>query len=237
VTGAGSGIGRATAKRLAQEGALVIATDMVQSRLDELVREAAPGDVTAVPGDITSEATVAALVAAANGRIDVLANVAGIMDGFLPAGEVDDATWERVIAVNLTAVFRLTRAVLPLMLSQGRGSIVNVASEAAFRGSAAGAAYTSSKHAVVGLTRSTAFIYAPNGIRANAVAPGPVRTNIDAPMKSPLAAARLGPLFQTNVPPVAEPEQLAAAITWLASDDAANVTGIVLASDGGWSAL
>jgi len=237
VTGAGSGIGRATAKRLAQEGALVIATDMVQSRLDELVREAAPGDVTPVPGDITSEATVAALVAAANGRIDVLANVAGIMDGFLPAGEVDDATWERVIAVNLTAVFRLTRAVLPLMLSQGRGSIVNVASEAAFRGSAAGAAYTASKHAVVGLTRSTAFIYAPNGIRANAVAPGPVRTNIDAPMKSPLAAARLGPLFQTNVPPVAEPEQLAAAITWLASDDAANVTGIVLASDGGWSAL
>ena len=92
---------------------------MVQSRLDELVREAAPGDVTPVPGDITSEATVAALVAAANGRIDVLANVAGIMDGFLPAGEVDDATWERVIAVNLTAVFRLTRAVLPLMLSQG----------------------------------------------------------------------------------------------------------------------
>ena len=237
VTGAGSGIGRATAKRLAQEGARVIATDMVQSRLDELARDAAPGDVTSVPGDITGDATMAALIAAANGRIDVLANVAGIMDGFLPAGEVDDATWERVIAVNLTAVFRLTRAVLPLMLRQGRGSIVNVASEAAFRGSAAGAAYTSSKHAVVGLTRSTAFIYAPNGIRANAVAPGPVRTNIEAPMKSPLAAARLGPLFQTNLPPVAEPEQLAAAITWLASDDAANVTGIVLASDGGWSAL
>ena len=215
----------------------MIATDMVRSRLDELARDAAPADVTSVPGDITSDATVAALIAAANGRIDVLANVAGIMDGFLPAGEVDDATWERVIAVNLTAVFRLTRAVLPLMLRQGSGSIVNVASEAAFRGSAAGAAYTSSKHAVVGLTRSTAFIYAPNGIRANAVAPGPVRTNIEAPMKSPLAAARLGPLFQTNLPPVAEPEQLAAAITWLASDDAANVTGIVLASDGGWSAL
>ena len=237
VTGAGSGIGRAAAKRLAHEGARVIATDMVQARLDELAGDLRPLDVTTVQGDVTGEDTIAAVVAAADGRVDVLANVAGIMDGFLPAGELDDATWERVIAVNLTAVFRFTRAVLPLMLSQGSGSIVNVASEAALRGSAAGAAYTASKHAVVGLTRSTAFLYAPQGIRANAVAPGPVRTNIEAPMKSALAAARLGPLLQTNVPPIAEPEQLAAAITWLASDDAANVTGIVLASDGGWSAL
>ena len=237
VTGAGSGIGRATAKRLAQEGARVIATDLVQARLDELAAEVAGAGVTAVVGDVTREETLAALLAAANGRVDVLANVAGIMDGFLPAGEVDVGTWERVIAVNLTAVFRLTRAVLPLMTSRKSGSIVNVASEAAFRGSAAGAAYTSSKHAVVGLTKSTAFMYAPQGIRVNAVAPGPVRTGIEAPMKSALAAARLGPLFQTNMPPIAEPEQLAAAITWLASDDAANVTGIVLASDGGWSAL
>lgn len=237
VTGAGSGIGRATAARLAHEGARVIATDLVKARLDELAAELGGCVVVAVPGDISREETVAAVVAAADGRVDVLANVAGIMDGFLPVGELDDATWERVFAVNVTAAFRLTRAVLPLMLDQKRGSIVNVASEAALRGSAAGAAYTASKHALVGLTKSTAFMYAPQGIRCNAVAPGPVRTNIEAPMKSMLAAARLGPLFQTNVPPMAEPEQLAAAITWLASDDAANVTGIVLASDGGWSAL
>lgn len=237
VTGAGSGIGKATAKRLAQEGARVIATDVVQARLDDLADELGHYDIKSVQGDITREETVVALVAAANGRIDVLANVAGIMDGFLPVGEVDDATWERVFAVNLTAPFRLTRAVLPLMMSQRNGSIVNVTSEAGLRGSTAGAAYTASKHGLIGLTKSTAFMYAPNGIRANAVAPGPVRTNIEAPMKSTLAAARVGPLFQTNVPPVAEPQQLAAAITWLASDDAANVTGIVLASDGGWSAL
>ena len=237
VTGAGSGIGRATAKRLAQEGARVIATDLVQSRLEELADELGRYDIKTVQGDITREETVVTLVDAASGRIDVLANVAGIMDGFLPVGELDDVTWERVLAVNLTAAFRLTRAVLPLMMSQRNGSIVNVASEAGLRGSAAGAAYTASKHGLIGLTRSTAFMYAPNGIRANAVAPGPVRTNIEAPMKSALAAARVGPLFQTNLPPVAEPEQLAAAITWLASADAANVTGIVLASDGGWSAL
>ena len=237
VTGAGSGIGRATAKRLAQEGGRVIATDLVRARLDELAGEVAQFDVTLVPGDITREETVAALLAAAAGRVDVLANVAGIMDDFLPVGELDDGTWERVFAVNLTAVFRLTRAVLPIMLNQRRGSIVNVASEAALRGSAAGAAYTSAKHAVVGLTKSTAFMYAPHGIRANAVAPGPVRMSIEARMNSALAAARLGPLFTTNMPPIAEPEQLAAAIAWLASDDAANVTGIVLPSDGGWSAV
>jgi NAD(P)-dependent dehydrogenase (short-subunit alcohol dehydrogenase family) len=237
VTGAGSGIGKATAKRLAQEGARVIATDVVQARLQELAGELGPYDITTVQGDITREETARALVDAANGRIDVLASVAGIMDGFLPAGELDDATWERVLAVNLTAAFRLTRAVLPLMMSRRSGSIVYVTSEAGLRGSAAGAAYTASKHGLVGLTKSTAFMYAPNGVRANAVAPGPVRTNIEAPIKSALAAARVGPLFQTNLPPVAEPEQLAAAITWLASDDAANVTGMVLASDGGWSAL
>jgi NAD(P)-dependent dehydrogenase (short-subunit alcohol dehydrogenase family) len=237
VTGAGSGIGRATAKRLAQEGARVIATDLVQARLEELADELGHYDIKTVQGDITREETVVTLVDAANGRIDVLANVAGIMDGFLPVGELDDVTWERVLAVNLTAAFRLTRAVLPLMMSQRNGSIVNVASEAGLRGSAAGAAYTASKHGLIGLTRSTAFMYAPNGIRANAVARGHVRTYIEAPMKSALAAARVGPLFQTNLPPVAEPEQLAAAITWLASADAANVTGIVLASDGGWSAL
>jgi NAD(P)-dependent dehydrogenase (short-subunit alcohol dehydrogenase family) len=237
VTGAGSGIGKATAKRLAQEGARVIATDVVQDRLDALGAELRTFDVTAIQGDITRDETVAALLAAANGRVDVLANVAGIMDAFQPVGEVDDATWERVFAVNLTAVFRLTRAVIPLMLSRQSGSIVNVSSEAGLRGSAAGAAYTSSKHALIGLTRNTAFMYAPSGIRVNAVAPGPVRTGIEAQMKSQLAAARVGPLFQTALPPIAEPERLAAAITWLASDDALNVTGIVLASDGGWSAL
>jgi NAD(P)-dependent dehydrogenase (short-subunit alcohol dehydrogenase family) len=127
--------------------------------------------------------------------------------------------------------------VLPLMLAAGGGAIVNVASEAALRGSTAGVAYTASKHAVVGLTLNTAFIYGPQGVRCNAVAPGPVATNIEAPFKSELATQRIGPLLQTVLPPIAQPEQLAAAICWLASDDAANVNGVVLPSDGGWSAL
>jgi NAD(P)-dependent dehydrogenase (short-subunit alcohol dehydrogenase family) len=159
------------------------------------------------------------------------------MDGFLPAAEMDDTTWDRVIAVNVTALMRMCRAVIPLMLDRQGGSIVNVSSEAGLRGSAAGTAYTTSKHAVVGFTKSVAFFYTARGVRCNAVAPGAVATNIEAPFKSHFAAERIGPFLQVNVPPVAPPEDLAAAITWLLSDDSANVSGAVLASDGGWAAI
>ncbi|MEO7018045.1 MAG: SDR family NAD(P)-dependent oxidoreductase [Leifsonia sp.] len=237
VTGAGSGIGKATALRLAGEGARVIASDIAPDRLDSLKSEHPDLDLVTVAGDVSNEATIADLLAAADGRVDALANIAGIMDGFQPAAEVDDATWDRVLTINVTAIMRLTRAVLPLMIEAGTGSIVNVSSEAGLRGSAAGAAYTTSKHAVVGFTKSTSVFYTPKGIRTNAVAPGPVATNIEAPFTSQWAGERLGPIMQTTVPPVAQPEQLAAAITWLLSDDSANVSGVVLASDGGWSAI
>jgi len=237
VTGAGSGIGRATATRIAQEGGRVIATDVVAERLDALRTELDGLDVHTVVGDVAASATIDALIAAAGDRIDGLANVAGIMDAFLPPDEVDDATWERVFSVNVTGPMRLTRAVLPLMIAAGKGSVVNVASEAALKASAAGAAYTSSKHAIAGYTKSVAFFHGPQGIRANAVAPGAVATNIEAPMKSEYAARRVGPIMQTTIPPVAQPEQLAAAITWLLSDDSANVNGAVLPSDGGWSVV
>lgn len=236
VTGAGSGIGRATAERIVAEGGRVVATDVVESRLDEL--KAALGvDVVTVAGDVAEESTIVRILEAAGERIDGLANVAGIMDGFLPAAEVDDETWERVFAVNVTAIMRLTRAVLPRMLEAGRGSIVNVSSEAGLRGSCAGVAYTASKHAVNGFTKSTSFFYAPKGIRCNAVAPGAVATNIEAPFRSAWAGERLGPLLQTVVPGVAQASELAAAITWLLSADSSNVTGVILADDGGWSAV
>jgi NAD(P)-dependent dehydrogenase (short-subunit alcohol dehydrogenase family) len=239
VTGAGSGIGRATANRLAREGARVIASDVRPERLEELatVLTGVGVGVVTVVGDVSAEDTVQRLVAAADGPVHLLANVAGIMDGFLPPAEIDDATWDRVLAINLTAIMRLTREVLPSMIEAGAGSIVNVSSEAGLRGSAAGTAYTTSKHAVIGFTKSTAFFYAATGIRCNAVAPGATATNIEAPFKSQFAGERLGPFMQTNVPSVATAEQLAAAITWLLSDDSTNVTGVVLPSDGGWSAI
>lgn len=237
VTGAGSGIGRATAVRLIDEGSRVIATDVVASRLQELETEIQSHRLVTVIGDISSGDTIQTILSAAAGRVDALANVAGIMDGFLPSAEIDDETWERVMNVNVTAVMRLTRAVLPLMMKSGVGSIVNVSSEAGLRGSAAGTAYTTSKHAVNGFTKSTAFFYTPSGIRCNAVAPGGVSTNIEATFNSPFAAERLGPFMQVNVPAVATPVQLAAAITWLLSDDSLNVSGAILASDGGWVAI
>ena len=237
VTGAGSGIGKATALRVAREGGRVIAADISKERLDELVEQNAGLDLVPVPGDISTEEAVAAVVAAAEGRVDALANVAGIMDNFAPVHDVDDETWDRVFRINVTALMRLTRAVLPLMLESGAGSVVNVASEAGLRGSAAGAAYTASKHAVVGLTRNSAVMYGPKGLRFNAVAPGATVTNIVANWGSQLAAERLGPLMQANIPAPATAAQLAASITFLLSEDGTNVNGAILASDGGWSAL
>lgn len=234
VTGAGSGIGRATASRVAREGGRVVGVDVSKERLDELVASLPDAQLTAVVADITSVDGVAAIVSAAGDRIDGLANVAGIMDDMSPLHEVSDAVWERVFSVNVDGMFRLTRAVLPAMLTAHRGSVVNVASEAALRGSAAGLAYTASKHAVVGITKSSAFMYAGEGIRFNAVAPGPVATNIGANFASELGRERVELLLAT-LPPIAEPAQLAASITFLLSDDGTNLTGVIMPSDGGWS--
>lgn len=235
VTGAGSGIGRATASRVAREGGRVIAVDVSAERLDDLAAALPDSDVMPLVADITDDADVARIVEAAGDRIDGLANVAGIMDDMTPVGEVTDAVWQRVFRVNVDGTMKLMRAVIPAMLAQAAGSIVNVASEAALRGSAAGAAYTASKHAVVGLTRSSAFLYAPNGIRVNAVAPGPTITNIQASFASPLAADRIQTAMVV-MPDPAEAEAVAASITFLLSDDGVNVSGAVLPSDGGWSA-
>ena len=235
VTGAGSGIGRATAARLAEEGATVIATDIVETGLLELVEATTEGAIVTVVGDVSDAGTIAELIAAANGSLHGVANVAGIMDGMLPAGEVDDATWDRVMRVNVTGPVRLIRAALPLLIAGGGGSIVNVASEAALRGSAAGVAYTASKHAIVGVTKNVAHMYAPQGVRANAVAPGGVATNIEGRPQSELATSRIFPLLGALAIPVAQPSALAAAITWLLSDDSLNINGAILPSDGGWS--
>ena len=236
VTGAGSGIGRATASRIAREGGRVIAVDISRERLDDFVAELPDAQIVPVVGDITDDTAIAAIVAAAGDRIDALANVAGIMDDMTPVHEVGDDVWRRVFAINVEGTMKLMRAVVPTMLAQAYGSIVNIASEAALRGSAAGAAYTASKHAVVGLTKSSAFMYGPSGIRVNAVAPGPTITNIEARFASALGAERVQ-LAMTVLPDPVEADALAASITFLLSDDGVNVNGVILPSDGGWSAV
>jgi NAD(P)-dependent dehydrogenase (short-subunit alcohol dehydrogenase family) len=232
ITGAGSGIGRATAQQAAEAGAHVVVSD---------INAEAGGSASAAVGDISDPAIVTDLVdeAATHGPVQGLVNNAGVMDLFAGAGETDDAIWERAIRVNLTAPFLLTRAVLPHMLKAGAGSIVNVASEAGFRGAAAGAAYTSSKHGLVGLTKNTAYTYARQGVRTNAVCPGGVDTNIMSsidPSKLDQAGyAAITPVHDTAIRG-AEPSELAALTVFLLADEASNVNGAIVPCDGGWSA-
>lgn len=133
------------------------------------------------------------------------------MDWFLPADEIDDETWDRVMAVDATGPFKLCRAVLPSMRQRGSGAIVNAGSAASVRGGTAGVAYTMSKHAVLGLTRSIAWVYATLGIRCNVVLPGGVETNIGT----------------TAV-------EIASLVSWLGSDEASNINSAVIDDDGGW---
>ena len=234
VTGAASGIGRATASRITREGGRVIAADISAEKLDALKTELP--DIVTVAGDLTQQDAIDAVVAAAGDRIDGLANVAGINDDFSPAGETTDAVWDRVIAINLTSPFKLMRAVLPIMEKAGSGAVLNVSSEAGLRGNASGNAYTASKHGIIGVTKSAAVMYGPKGIRVNSVAPGGVATGIPMPPHmSEHGSARLAP-FHQSMPSVATAEHIAASIAFLLSDDAVNINGAILASDGGWSA-
>ena len=240
VTGAGSGIGRATALRLAQEGADVIGCDVDADGLEdtraELDRAGAVAELRVA--DITSQHDVDRLVRDAGPRVDILANVAGIMDHFIPVDAMDDDTWNRVLDVNLTGAMRLSRAVLPLMRRNTGGAVVTVASEAALHAGAAGAAYTTSKHALIGLVRSMAFYYGPDGVRSNAVLPGPVETGIGRTSTPavPWAMERAKVALAAMPPEPAQPDQIASVISWLACEEASDVNGALVTADGGWAA-
>ncbi|ODA72745.1 Levodione reductase [Streptomyces sp. AVP053U2] len=184
------------------------------------------------------DAVVAAAVDAFGG-IDVLVNNAGVMDSMSAPLDVTDAEWERVLRINLTAPFLLTRAVLPHLFAAGGGAVVNTASEAALRGSAAGTAYTVSKHGVLGLTRSLSVMYRDQGVRANAIVPGGTITGIstgleiDREAHGPAVVGR----YMVNMGRVSEAEEQAAVIVFLASDAASSINGVVLPVDNGWSAV
>jgi len=239
VTGAGSGIGLATAEMLIAGGAKVIAVDVSKPRLDEAAQRIGESYIP-VTADITSPDAAKIVAEAAGDTVDILVNNAGIMDGFLPVAEVDDATWDKVLGVNLTGMMRLMRQFIPGMVSAGHGAIVNLTSEAALR-TCAGAAYSASKGAVIALTKNTAAIYSKDGIRCNAVAPGGVATNVEGDFRSQLAAQRIGAAMGATMMAVADmgqPEWLASAICFLADDKAAHfVNGVVLPVDGGWSTI
>lgn len=241
VTGAASGIGAATVARLAQEGARILACDIDATRLQgEVERLAAAGfDVAAHPLDIADGASCHAAIAAAvarHGKLDVLCNIAGIMSSS-HFTDVTDAEWQRALNINLTGAFFLCRAAVPHLLAN-KGNIVNVASIAGVVGFPGCAAYSASKGALLALSKTLAVEYAGRGLRVNAVCPG----YVDTPMTqgfTPLEGGdkamrgRLMPL----TPYGAQPVDIAAAVAYLAADEARFVTGTALIIDGGQTAI
>lgn len=241
VTGGGSGIGRQVAHQVAARGGRVIVADIADSAttVAEEIR-AAGGAAEAVVGDITDQAVVDELVAAAGAGSIALVNNAGVMDQFAGAQGTDDAIWQRCLNINVTAPFMLTRAVLPVMRENGGGAIVNVGSAASIRGAAAGAAYTASKHALAGLTKNTAYTYGRENVRCNLVAPGGVDTNImssiDPAGIDPSAGLGILKPIHDSAIRNARPEETAAVIVFLLSPAASNVNGAIIPVDGGWAA-
>ncbi|MEW1810817.1 SDR family oxidoreductase [Pseudarthrobacter phenanthrenivorans] len=235
VTGAAAGTGQATALHIASQGGRVIAVDINEERLDYLVAQNPGLDLVPVPGDVASTETVTAAVASA-GQVDGLANIAGAVDNFAPIHAIDDELWERVFHVNVTAPMHLTRAVLPMMLARGRGSVVNLASEAGSIESAAGAAYTASKYAVLGLTKNSALAFGARGLRFNAVVPSSSLPR-DSKWRSPGLLEGRG-ASKTATPSLAPTAvQVAECISFLLSDESCEVNGALVHTDGAWRTI
>jgi NAD(P)-dependent dehydrogenase (short-subunit alcohol dehydrogenase family) len=237
VTGGNAGIGEAIAKAFAREGASVVITGRRQGELDRVVRDIAneQGKVLAVAGSVTDESHVQETVRRTVqqfGRIDILVNNAGVGDFGNRLHEIDDATWAHVLDINLTGVFRMTRAVLPQMLKQGKGAIINISSVASLIGLPALPVYAASKGALDSMTRALAVDYAKEGIRCNVVNPGLISTPMAAPLMN---NAELLDSILSHYPirRAGRPEEVANMVLYLASDEAAWVTGGTFAIDGG----
>jgi NAD(P)-dependent dehydrogenase (short-subunit alcohol dehydrogenase family) len=266
VTGAGSGIGRASALRFAEEGTNVIAADIAEKTGRETVDciENAGGDATFVEVDVSDLASVERMVDVAvetYGSLDFAHNNAGILTDFVEVTDIEEADWDRLLDINLKGIWACLKAELPVMTEQGSGAIVNTASEAGIVGMGGLSSYSASKHGVVGLTKSVALEYAGRGVRVNAIAPGPTNTNIQSGViggdfSSMSLKQRVGAVvrllrtairtiradFDTSamrdVPMdrIADPEEMAGAVAFLCSSDASYITGHTLPVDGGQAA-
>ena len=241
VTGAGGGIGRATALAFAREGARVVASDVAGAGGEETARLVADagGEALHVACDVTRPAEVEALVAAAVdafGRLDCAHNNAGVEGAYARTADCDEENFDRTCAVNLKGVYLCLKAEIAHLLDAGGGAIVNTASVAGVEGAKNLPAYVASKHGVMGLTRTAALEYATRGIRVNAVCPGPIRTRmLEAIMEE---NPRMEPAMIAAVPMrrLGAPEEIAEAVVWLCSDRASYVTGQGLVVDGGFTA-
>lgn len=241
VTGAAAGIGRATALRLAAEGARLGVADLDEERGAALVAEveAAGSEAVFVRTDVSDEGQVDELVARTVerfGRLDIGVNNAGIEGETAAIADQTTETWQRVMAVNATGVFLCMRAQIPHLLAAGGGSIVNISSVAGLQGFAGSTPYVASKHAVIGMTKVAALDYATAGIRVNAICPGVIATDMITRVLD--EHPEMEPML-TGMEPVGRlgrPDEIADAVVWLCSDRSSFVTGHPLVVDGGQQA-
>ena len=236
ITGGGGGIGRAAAERFASEGARVALVDLAPAALAESAAavEKAGGEVLTVHADVTRLADVERYAETAVKRfgvIDVFFNNAGVLGAVKPLVDYPEETFDRVMAVNVKAVWLGMKVVAPLMHARGGGAIVNTASIAGLRGSPNIIAYTASKHAVVGLTRAASLELARHGIRVNAVCPAPIETPMARQLEVDVKRERLTATIPMRR--YGAPEEVAALVAFLASADAAYITGAIYTVDGG----